>query len=361
MMCFKPLCMPLAAALSFSAITAAAQVPAGFQPVHEVEKETLRAKLDSTLPVYRPQADPGGNIRVAGNLEHMEPLLRLWIAAYQEIHPDTTFTFDTKHDDSGKAIPAMVEGAPDLTLIGREMKDAEIATFQKKYGYPPFIVSISAGSFRVHGKSFAPVFFVNKENPLAQISLDQLDGIYSKTRRRGSPEITTWGQLGVTGPWATRPIHLYGLDPAAGTRTYLKVRLLKDGDWKDGIKTSKYEDGEADWTELVNFVGDDPLGIAYASAGHTIWNPKVKNLGLSEQTGGPYVSATFANVADQRYPLSRFAFLLLNRKPGTPVDPKVKEFLEFIYSKQGQQCVIDEGDYLPLASGIAMENRRKLD
>src|SRR5438034_938069 len=218
------------AAAAVLALTAAR----GHQGLAQPAGETLRAKLDPALPPYRPVASVSGSIRTGGNLEHMETLMKLWIEGFTKAQPQVRFSLSPDKEGSGKSIPALLEGNFDISLMGREMRAKEVTDFEQKYGYKPFVVVVAGGSYRVHGKSFAPRFIVNKANPIDQLSLDRLDAIYSKSRKRGYQEpITTWGQLGLAGEWAKKPFAVYGLKPAAGPAVFLRERPPPDGPWMD--------------------------------------------------------------------------------------------------------------------------------
>ena len=225
------------------------------------------------------------------------------------------------------------------------------------------------------GKTFALTVFVHRDNPLAKLTLPQLDGIYGAQRTGGwqglnwdrdaarGPEknIRTWGQLGLTGEWADKPIHLYG-PPGVypGGQTYFQARVMGGADtWAEGLQ--EYPDRPA----MMDALSKDPLGIAYT--GMCYQTPLTKPLALAETAAGPYVVPTKATVADRSYPLSRLVYICFapdqpSGEPADPaVDPKVQEFLRYILSRQGQQDVAREGDYLPLTPALARDQWPKLD
>ena len=343
--------------LSLTAIVMTAE-----QSATSADKETVQAHLDPALPEYQATSSVSGSIRTDGNLEDMGTLMNLWVSAFKKVQPGVHFSLDDVNNSTGKGVRALLAGIPsDVTLTGREMRPAELAAFTKKYGYEPAFIRVAGGSYEVHGKSPATVFFVNKANPLTKLSLDQLDAMYSTTRKRNArAEITTWGQLGLKGEWADRPITLYGLNPAAGTWTFLRGRILLGGEYRDNIKAVKYEHEDADWNEMVNDVAQDIGGIGFSSGGYAKSNPNLKPLALAETQSGPYYKATLESVETQKYPLSRNVYITLNLRPGSQLDPKVKEFLSFVLSKEGQKVVQQEGEFLPLPAQIVKEERAKL-
>ena len=324
--------------------------------------QSSAVRLDPALPEYRASGALTGTIRVSGNLEDMGKLMDLWMAAFAKVQPGIHFTLDQVNNSTGKGVRAILAGIPtDLTLTGREMRAPELAKFQEKFGYSPSFIPVAGGSYQTHGKSPAPVFIVNKANPLAKLSLEQLDALYSKTRKRSAGmEIKTWGQLGLKGEWADRPVNLYGLNAAAGTWTYLRGRILLGGEYRDGITAVKYENEDADWDEMISDVAKDIGGIGFASGSYVKTNPNVKGLALAEKAGGPYYDASLDNVLSHRYPLSREVYITLTGRPGTALNPAVKELLNFVLSKEGQAAVKKEAEFLPLPASIVDEARGKL-
>ncbi|GIW40716.1 MAG: hypothetical protein KatS3mg076_1293 [Candidatus Binatia bacterium] len=194
--------------------------------------------------------------------------------------------------------------------------------------------------------------YVHRENPLESLSLPQVDAIFSKTRRLGYPkDIRVWGDLGLGGEWATRRISLYGRNAASGTYGFFKEKVLGGGDFKDEVKE---QPGSA---SVVQGIAEDPAGIGYSGIGYR--TSGVKPLALSPSEGGDPVPPTPGNVYAGRYPLSRFLYVYVNRKPGAPLDPLVREFLLFVLSKEGQEVVVKDG-YLPLPARIALAERKKV-
>jgi phosphate transport system substrate-binding protein len=319
--------------------------------------EAIHARLDPGLPVYRPSRPVPGEIRGVSE-DTMEALVNLWKDAFLKIHPEVRFEVAAK--GSSTVAPAITKGTADIGIIGRNWLPKDLATFEQKYGHEPFAVRVGSASYRNPDKIRAVAFFVHKTNPIHKLSLAQIDAIFSKTRKRGYKEdITTWGQLGLKGEWAKKPITLHGIKRPSGLLEYLEDRVLEGGEFKDGIKVYASAGSVKALDLIVGGVAEDPGGIGYARFGET--NPNVKAVALAENDGGPYYKGTFDNVVSHRYPLSRFIYVFVNRPPDKPIDPKVKEFLKFLLSKQGQQTLQKEGDFLPLPAPIVREERAKLE
>jgi phosphate transport system substrate-binding protein len=227
--------------------------------------------------------------------------------------------------------------------MSREMKGSEIDQFEKKYGYKPVGLRTSVDALAV---------FVNKDNPIKCMSLGQVDAVFSKSRRRGAKEdVTTWGQLGLTGEWASRPISLYGRNSASGTYGFFKEHSLKNGDFKDFVKE---QPGSASVVQgvTVDRYAMGYSGIGYATAG-------VRAVPLTEKDGGKCVEATADNSYSGSYPLSRFLFVYINRAPGKPLDPLVREFARLMLSREGQEAVVKDG-YFPIPATVAKEELNKV-
>jgi phosphate transport system substrate-binding protein len=228
--------------------------------------------------------------------------------------------------------------------MSRAMKPTEIDQFEAKYGYKPTQLRTSFDALAI---------YVNKDNPLEKLTLAQADAIFSKPRRRGFKQnVTTWGQLGLTGDWANRPISLYGRNSASGTYGFFKEHSLGNGDFKDTVKE---QPGSA---SVVQGVTEDRFGIGYSGIGYKTSGVKVVN--LADKDTSPFSDGNYEDVKSGKYPLNRFLYIYINRAPGKPLDPVVKEFCKLIFSKEGQEVVLKDG-YLPLPANIAGQELAKLE
>jgi phosphate transport system substrate-binding protein len=322
---------------------------------HPKFNETLHAKASPNLPTYKKSGDISGTIRSVG-ADTMEELMKIWIADVRTIYPDVNFEMQAKA--SGTAAPALTDGTADIGPVAREILPNEVAPFQQKYGYEPFAVRVAGGSYRTPGKTHAIAILVNSKNPVSKLTLAQLDAIYSKTRHRGYKEVTTWGDVGATGEFADKPIHLWGLIQPNGIAHFIDERVLQNGQYKDGITERTTVGNLPALDAIAQGIAADPYAIGYS--GFTSVIKDTKALALAENEKGPYYKGTFQEVVDQKYPLSRVIYIYVNRKPGTSLDPKVAEFFKFILSEQGQQDVAKEGVFLPLTPQIVKEELQKV-
>jgi len=309
-------------------------------------------KVDPSIPAYRPVAHLTGSLRgVESNT--VTSLLQLWEDGFTRIYPGVHFQVDI--GGSGQGGPRLTAGTADFAFISREMMGREVTPFIEKFGRKPMDIEVSGGSFADKAFTDAVVFIVNKQNPLNRISFDQLDAIYSATHNRGlKTPITTWGQLGLTGDWADKPIHMWGVEIPNGYDVFVNMRVLANGQWKDGIESQHTV------IPLSDKVGADKYAISYTGLA---WDdsPNTKVLALSIHEGGPYIPATFQTVAAQTYPLSRVIYIFFNQPPGKPVNPVLLEFLRYILSRQGQQQIVKDGIYTPLPAALDVQQRQRLE
>jgi phosphate transport system substrate-binding protein len=304
----------------------------------EPTPEILQPTLDPSLPAYQPRKD----IKISSNFKSassdvLPRLVKLWVDAFRKYYPDVNITNAPPYAGSLGAVE-LVKGNLDFVFVSRELKPDDITGFKAKFGYNPLSVPICGGSYRHFGFLDAVAFFVNKDNPLEKIGLDQLDEILSRTHHRGGEPITKWGQLGLSGEWADKPIHVYGIKPWNGFEEFVRQRVLsingQRGEWRDDINYEKVV------FPLAGRVAADRYGIGYSGVAYI--DAGVKMLPL-----GQY-APTYENVARATYPLSRVLYLNTNKAPGKPLNPALQEFLLFILSREGQQQVLNEGLYLPL-------------
>jgi phosphate transport system substrate-binding protein len=319
-------------------------------------------KVDPATPAWRPGAVPVPDdakeveLNIVGS-DTMDELVIGWAKLYRKQLPVISVTEDLRA--SGAGSPALVSGKGDLAPVAREMFPAEVKAFVDKFGYEPTPIRVATGSVGSLGKTAASVVLVDKDNPIDCVSLPQLDAIYSKTRKLGYREVASWGDLGVKGAWASRPIHLYGLKPVNGIEQYFKTVAMDGGEYKDGIEFAKSKGLTHAFTVAAHDMANKPGGLTYAMLANV--TPNVKALKVSWQDGGTCYAPTVKNVYEHKYPFSRYVYIYVDKAPGMALDPKVKEFLKLVLSKEGQQVVADERVFIPLQPEVVREELKKLD
>jgi phosphate transport system substrate-binding protein len=297
-------------------------------------------QVEADIKPYKKTSGVSGNLSSIGS-DTLNNLMTLWAEGFKKAYPSVNVQIEGK--GSSTAPPALISGTAQLGPMSRLMKPEEIDAFEKKYGYKPTAVRVAVDGLAV---------FVNKDSPIKQLTLPQVDAIFSKTRKGGGAEdITTWGQLGATGAWASKPISLFGRNSASGTYGYFKEHALYKGDYKDTVKE---QPGSA---AVVQGITADKYAMGYSGIGYK--TSDVKSVALAAKDGGAFVADDPANVYAGTYPLARFLYVYVNRAPGKPIDPLVRQFLEFVLSKDGQEIVVKDG-YLPLLGKHVAEEKKNL-
>jgi len=295
-------------------------------------------QVEAGVPAYQKASGVSGNINSVGS-DTMNNMMALWAEAFRKMYPNVKIQIEGK--GSSTAPPALIAGTSQFGPMSRAMRATEIDQFEAKYGYKPTQLRTSYDALAV---------YVSKDNPLEKLTLAQVDAAFSKTRRRGGKNAATWGDLGLTGDWAARPISLYGRNSASGTYGFFKEHTLKNGDYRDTVKE---QPGSA---SVVQGVTEDRFGMGYSGIGYKTSGVKV--VALAEKDA--FSAGSYEDVKSGKYPLSRFLYIYINKAPGKPLDPLVKEYARLIFSKEGQEVVIKDG-YLPLPASIVAEELKKLE
>ena len=309
--------------------------------------------VDPSLPDYVPHQPVSGSIVGYSGMDTVEHMMAAWNAAFRKFHPDARFSVVQK---DGLAPEDRIALGPHTMEVFHPTNLA----YENAYGYEPLRIKICAAAYILKSHVSAIGVYVNKSNPLTSISLRRLDAIFSAERRRRYPaDITTWGQLGLTGPWADKPIHIYGFYWRDDVTDYFRKLVMLDAPFK-----SSYEVPGGDMTRttpkvaaaIMAALAQDPYGISFGNASYM--TDQVKPLGLS--VNGVESQFTLNDIATGRYPLQRYLYIYVNRKPGQPLDPLLKEFLRFVLSRQGQSLV-SKDQYLPLPPLLDARELQKLN
>ncbi len=298
-------------------------------------------RVDANIKSYAKAGGVSGNLSSIGS-DTMNNLMTYWAEGFNKVYPNVKVQIEGK--GSTTAPPALISGTAQMGPMSRAIKPTEIDAFEKKYGYKPTAIRTALDALAI---------YVNKDNPLKGLSLPQADAIFSKTRKGGyKVDVQTWDRLGLTGEWAKRPISLYGRNSASGTYGYFKEHALYKGDFRDTVKE---QPGSA---SVVQGVTEDRYAIGYSGIGYT--TSGVRALPLSFKEGEPYKDAEIKNVMNGSYPMARFLYVYINKKPGQPLDPLIKEFITFILSREGQEVVVKDG-FIPLTASVVQEELKKIE
>ena len=295
--------------------------------------------LDAALPDYTKTTGVSGNLTSVGS-DTLNNLMTLWAEDFKKQYPN--INIQIQGAGSSTAPPALTQGTANLGPMSRKMKDGELAAFEKKHGYKPTAVPVAIDALAV---------FVHKDNPIKGLSIQQVDAIFSSTRKCGADsDATKWGDLGLTGAWATRDIQMYGRNSVSGTYGYFKDNALCKGDFKANVNE---QPGSA---SVVQSVSSSINGIGYSGIGYKTSGVRalpIKNL------EGEIFEPSEKNALNGKYPLARYLYVYVNKKPNTPLGPLETEFLKLVLSKQGQGQVEKDG-YIPMPANQAAKVLKSL-
>jgi phosphate transport system substrate-binding protein len=290
-------------------------------------------QVDAALPVYQKAAGISGNFTSVGS-DTLNNLMTLWAEEYKRLYPNVNIQIQGA--GSSTAPPALTEGASNFGPMSRVMNAKEIEGFEKKHGYKPFAVPVAIDALAV---------YVNKDNPIKGLSIEEVDSILSVGRKcGGAKDLAKWGDVGMTGEWANRDFAMYSRNSVSGTYGYFKDVALCKGDFKRNVAE---QPGSA---SVVQSVATQLNAIGYSGIGYK--TSGVRALPLSKKPGQPYVAADAVHALDGTYPLARVLYVYVNKKPNQPLAPLEREFFKMVLSQQGQKVVVKDG-FVPMPAAMA--------
>lgn len=329
------------------------------------------------LPEYKPERQISGTIRVWGSGYFAQGNLgKYWEDGFRKYHPNVKFEYHLKAPALG--IPALSMGVADIAP-SRHITFDETLMFERVFSRDPVEITAVTGSLNVPGWNYALGIFVNKDNPISKLTIKQLDGIFGTARdggydgttwrtdiARGANEnLRTWGQLGLTGEWADKPINVYGDNLRYHIpRTFERLVFQGADKWNEALHefaNFKNPDGTntLEAQQVMDAVAKDRYGIGYSSIGYL--SPQAKGVAIAPRGSDRYVELNLDTLRDRSYPLFDEVYFYIDREPGKPMDPKVREFLRYVLSREGQDAVQRDAKYLPLTAAVVREQLKKLD
>jgi phosphate transport system substrate-binding protein len=327
------------------------------------KRELLQPAVDSGLRSFRPaygKKQLQGDIKCASS-DVLPGLAKEWAAELKRYYPKVNVSIEPPYAGSLGAIE-LIKGNLDCVFVSRELKPTDVSTFKDAFGYAPFSVPISGGSYRHFGFLDSVGVAVNKANPIEKLSFDQLDRILSTTNNRGGTPIRTWGELGLTGSWADEPIHIVGIKPWNGFEEFLRQRVMdsggKRGEWRNEVTPDEDVTFYPTVFDVAGDIARDKYALGYTGMAYV--DEPVKLLSLSNHDGEPAVAPTYENVARATYPLSRLIYLNSNNDPAKPANPILSELTRLILSRQGQDVIADQAIYLPLRAEQVAQSKALL-
>jgi len=343
----------MATLLSLAAFAAQAATDANIPSPYKAPAE----KVSGRISIW-------GHGALAGRFDFIEALVKEWEKGFNRFHPDVKF--ENRLHGTASAIGALYTGAGDMALMGREIWPFEVTAFKEVKGYAPTGIDVVTGSYKTRNRGYSIVVFVHKDNPVKGLTMKQLDAIYSVDRKRGGAKVATWGDLGLKGEWADKPIHRYGFSLSRGFADYIEEAVFLNGHrWDPEIRDFADLPGSLGGAtdggqRALDAMGKDKYGVAFSGA--LYGNADVRPVPIAREDGDDFVMPSEATVMDHSYPLTRIITMFVDRAPGKPMAPQVREFLHYILSYDAQEAVLREGGgYLPILAPEAAREFKKLE
>jgi phosphate transport system substrate-binding protein len=342
-------------------LLAAAATSGRAEPGSDPVEEAVAA-----LAPYAPAGPVSGTIRLWGHgspkHDFMGRLMDGWIAGFSRYQPGVKFV--NHMYGTASAIGALYTGAGDIAILGEEISPAAATAFEREKHYAPTGIQIATGSLDVNFFDYAHMIFVRKDNPIKGLALTQLDAIFGAEHRRGPRNLRTWRDVGLTGEWANRRIQPYGWQVDVDFALFFQEAVMENSHrWNTDLKEyvhvqrpdgTQYDHGQ----QILDALARDPAGIALSNVRYA--NPQVRALPLARDDAGPYYEPTKANLIAQTYPLVRIIPAYIDVPPNGRAEPAVREFIRYILSREGQQAIVSDSDYLPLGAGAIRRQLEKL-
>ena len=297
------------------------------------------AKVDGALPDYKAASGVSGNFSSVGS-DTLNNLMTFWAEEFKKLYPSVNIQIQGA--GSSTAPPALTEGTANFGPMSRLMKDQEVQAFEKKYGYKPTPIGVAIDALAV---------FVNKDNPIKGLTIPQVDGIFSATRKCGGRNIERWGDVGLDGDWKSKPIQLYGRNSVSGTYGYFKDNALCKGDYKTNVNE---QPGSA---SVVQSVATGLNAIGYSGIGYK--TASVRAVPLAKDDKNPFEEASEENALSGKYPLARVLYVYVNKAPNKPLSPMEAEFIKMVLSKKGQEMTEKDG-FIALPAKMAEKELAKI-
>ena len=275
------------------------------------------SSLDKSLPAYQQAKGISGRINSVGS-DSLNNEMGLWSKGFMDRYPDVKITVEGK--GSATAPPALLDGSSQLGPMSRPMSGEEVDAFEKKYSYKPSSVRVAVDALAI---------YVHKDNPVPCLTLQQLNRIFSSSRKGPAfgRDIKTWGDVGLTGEWAAKPISMFGRNSSSGTYEYFRDMVLYGGDYKTEVKEQVGSEA------VVQGVASDKFAIGYSGLGYK--TDAVRTVPLAKYEGAPCYNVSAEETYSGKYPIARYLVIYLNKNPDQPLDALRSEFIKYVLSKDG--------------------------
>jgi phosphate transport system substrate-binding protein len=308
-----------------------------------------------TLPSNAPYLLPDGSIYIVGD-NTMQPLLKRLNELFVQTHPGIRFSMALRSPPSG--IDGIQAGVSFFAPVAHDAWETEIEAFKRLTGYRPLDVRIGRRGYAGAGRENPPAIYVNANNPLPQLTVDQVARIF--TAGQMPSDLRNWSQLGVGGEWAKHSIHLYGTRDDG--RVVTALRTARFG----GLPFARHYEALADDADVLQALAGDRYGIGVAWFVEGVSVPREARLvPLAENAAAPPSVAEYEDVKRSRYPLSPYLHLYMRSAPGEPLDLVVKEYVRLALSLVGQHIIEELKDgkqgYVALTPEEAIRELAKIE
>jgi ABC-type phosphate transport system substrate-binding protein len=307
--------------------------------------EGFVAQIDLDLRPYVPVAGIGGTVRSVGS-DGMKTLMDRWMRDFERVQPHVHKGERWEHLGTLNGFHALIGEQTDLAPMGRELWPEERVAYEQTQRHPVLEIRVARGGFDTPQRTTAQAIFVSDDNPLDHITVAQVAGVFAEP-----PTITRWGQLGLTGAWADRPVKIHMPPHVAPNAMWMQAEVLKGAPWRQGAV-------EAPIAETAQALAGDAEGIGFG--GFEEGGPGLHALAVAADAQGLYIAGNPVSASNGKYPLTRYMYIRLNRRPGQALSPVLKQFLRYVLSREGQEPILYSG-YFPLGARVVREELAKLE
>ncbi len=306
---------------------------------------------------------PATALRCLG-ADTMQPLVADWARMFNARHPLPGVAVPDATRYSAAGFAALLAGRVDCVTFAREPFPAETAAYRARFGGRLLLIPVAGGSFDTPHGTFALAVYVHAGNPLPGLTLAQLGAILAGRGPDGTP-LARWGQLGLRGRWAQRPLHVDGMTPIRasgnppGIVNFLDGRVLRGRPWRSDLRIESDRPGISALQAIVAAVAADPDGLGISGFGDA--RAGTRTLPLAVAPGRPFVAGTPASVVSGRYPLARPVYLGFRVPAAGPPSPALCAWLDFVLGPRAQARIGTHAmHFLPLTANALAQARRRV-
>ena len=280
--------------------------------------------LDPNLPFYRPVEKLSGELKLGGS-NTLSHIASVWIDGFRHFYPDVNISIEV--NGSRQAVSDVSAGKTQIGLLSRTIGRSEVDEFRKVHGFNPTVLTPCLERTAI---------FVHKDNPIAGLTVAQVDAIFSTECRRGADKYCgTWKQFGLEGDWAGQPIVVHGRTKDTGSQVFLQQKVLLGSPFRDDLQTHPTN------VKMLQAIAKDPSAIGFSGLSYA--TPQVRAVPISFAEGEDFVAVDSAEAARGRYPLVRQLQFVVKHDPKEKMPAVEQEFIKYVFSRLGQEDVVKAG------------------